>query len=773
MGRPRGSRRPRRSTSSREPRPRPSSSTSASRSPGSGCGSPRPPGPLLELGAIALDGIAVHLYGEATAVGLGGGVQAAAERAGRGAGRWRRRQRHGELARQRRGRGRRQQPSDLLAEPVDPEAPRPEQGSRSASAPAIRPGRGGSSSSASSVRSTSSGSASTPSKPDGKVTRISLLFSGSVSLFGLTAAVDQLSLNWNGGDVLVDQQLVGRPDGPRRQRRHGRGLARRRPAQERRRPTASCRTSACWSAGSRPTACRCSAATPATRPGHASFFVFGAVNGPIGGPPAFFLTGIGGGLGINRGLVIPTDLVEFGDYPFIQALDPAAAARRPDGRAASSSTPTSRTQPGNFWFAAGHQLQLASPWSTASRSSPWRSATASRSTCSASPGWRCRARGRAGVDRARPARALLHQRGRLLDPGAAHRQLVAALRGHPTHRRLRVRSSGGRARCRAVRADAWAATTPTSTATATRRAAARARVADQRRHRDQGRVVLRAHLRGADGRHSASRSASTSGGCGPSIEFGADGIVYFDPFWFDVRAYCRISAGIDIDLGLFSISLSLTLGRVDPRVGPDFAGEVRFEIGPCDGADLLRPPAATAPARRSTGRRSSPSTSRTPGSNRPAPSAGSPAAGTLPTSTGGGQGAPSADGSAELPFRVFAEFEVSFTSTIPVLTIAVGAATQADARPCSPTALRSAWAWRRWARGTLTSTLAVGAARTLGRAPGSGRRGIAKLAANLTAGSAGGRRFADHDGRVPDRRVGSAEGAGPGRQARRCPPATS
>ena len=31
-----------------------------------------------------------------------------------------------------------------------------------------------------------------------------------------------------------------------------------------------------------------------------AFFAVGAVNGPIGGPPAFFLTGIGGGFGINR-----------------------------------------------------------------------------------------------------------------------------------------------------------------------------------------------------------------------------------------------------------------------------------------------------------------------------------------------------------------------------------------------------------------------------------------------------------------------------------------
>ncbi|HSV22226.1 MAG TPA: DUF6603 domain-containing protein, partial [Xanthobacteraceae bacterium] len=42
-----------------------------------------------------------------------------------------------------------------------------------------------------------------------------------------------------------------------------------------------------------------------------AFFAFGAINGPIGGPPAFFLTGIGGGLGINRDLIFPSDLSRF------------------------------------------------------------------------------------------------------------------------------------------------------------------------------------------------------------------------------------------------------------------------------------------------------------------------------------------------------------------------------------------------------------------------------------------------------------------------------
>ena len=65
-----------------------------------------------------------------------------------------------------------------------------------------------------------------------------------------------------------------------------------------------------------------------------AFFAVGAVNGPIGGPPAFFLTGIGGGFGINRRLVVPTDLSKFGDYPLIQALDIAAKPQDPMDAAA-------------------------------------------------------------------------------------------------------------------------------------------------------------------------------------------------------------------------------------------------------------------------------------------------------------------------------------------------------------------------------------------------------------------------------------------------------
>ena len=106
---------------------------------------------------------------------------------------------------------------------------------------------------------------------------------------------------------------------------------------------------------------------------YSALFLFGAVNGPIGGPPAFYVTGIGGGFGANRDLVVPGDLSQFGTYPLVRALDPGARAGDPfteleqarevfpDG-AASSGSP-----PGLF----------TSSWSTASSWSRCPSATAS------------------------------------------------------------------------------------------------------------------------------------------------------------------------------------------------------------------------------------------------------------------------------------------------------------------------------------------------------------------------------------------------------------
>jgi len=148
--------------------------------------------------------------------------------------------------------------------------------------------------------------------------------------------------------------------------------------------------------------------------------------------------------------------------------------------------------------------------------------------------------------------------------------------------------------------------------------------------------------------------------------------VYFDPFWFEVSAYARISAGIELDLGFFSISLSISLGATIKVWGPDFAGRVEFEIGPC-----------TIPVSFGSERKVAPELLRWDKFRAKYLEDGGTAAralssitgkGSLPTSTGGATGAPSADGSAALPFQVFAEFEITFTTTIPTSTFDVGTA---------------------------------------------------------------------------------------------------
>ncbi|MEO7132380.1 MAG: DUF6603 domain-containing protein, partial [Dermatophilaceae bacterium] len=123
---------------------------------------------------------------------------------------------------------------------------------------------------------------------NGRVVKISLLFTGQVSLFGLTAAVDSLSINWNGGDILAlaswSVDLAGLAISAEMA---GLSLA-----------GGLLKTESSGSVSyvgmlvGRFAAYGLSVFGGYTNDhGNASFFVFGAVNGPIGGPPAFFITG--------------------------------------------------------------------------------------------------------------------------------------------------------------------------------------------------------------------------------------------------------------------------------------------------------------------------------------------------------------------------------------------------------------------------------------------------------------------------------------------------
>jgi len=67
------------------------------------------------------------------------------------------------------------------------------------------------------------------------------------------------------------------------------------------------------------------------------------------------------------------------------------------------------------------------------------------------------------------------------------------------------------------------------------------------------------------------------------LTFGAHGIVFFDPFHYDVKAYVRIRAGVTIDTWLFGvITISVSLGARIHVEGPDFRGKVTFDVGPVE-----------------------------------------------------------------------------------------------------------------------------------------------------------------------------------------------
>ena len=94
-------------------------------------------------------------------------------------------------------------------------------------------------------------------------------------------------------------------------------------------------------------------ANPTTPAGtsFASFFAFGVLHAPIGGPPAFFITGIGVGFGINRELR-PPDIATLNSHPFMLALRASGPAPEPMKQLSDMRSLVPPAQ-GTYWVAAG------------------------------------------------------------------------------------------------------------------------------------------------------------------------------------------------------------------------------------------------------------------------------------------------------------------------------------------------------------------------------------------------------------------------------------
>jgi thiamine phosphate synthase YjbQ (UPF0047 family) len=85
---------------------------------------------------------------------------------------------------------------------------------------------------------------------------------------------------------------------------------------------------------------------------YTSLFIFVSLPIPLGGPPCFFVTGLGGGAGFNRQLLPPTNVEEVPQFFLVRAIDEPTFGNDPMGALLKTSqwVPPKR---GAFWFAAG------------------------------------------------------------------------------------------------------------------------------------------------------------------------------------------------------------------------------------------------------------------------------------------------------------------------------------------------------------------------------------------------------------------------------------
>lgn len=94
-------------------------------------------------------------------------------------------------------------------------------------------------------------------------------------------------------------------------------------------------------------------AVPDSHERYTSAFVFGALSAPIGGPPVFFVTGVGAGVGINRQLIIPADMAEVERFPLLDAMTPGSSLAQDPMGALDRIAATFPPARGAFWLAAG------------------------------------------------------------------------------------------------------------------------------------------------------------------------------------------------------------------------------------------------------------------------------------------------------------------------------------------------------------------------------------------------------------------------------------
>ena len=504
---------------------------------------------------------------------------------------------------------------------------------------------------------------------DGTVTGISLLFDARVSLFGLSAEVDQLGLHWLGGEVFdlenwaVDLQGLG-VSGDFSGLSISGGLL---------------KTNIDGNIGYVGMLMGRFGVYGLSLfggynddKGLPSFFVFGAIQGPIGGPPAFFLTGLGGGLGIKRGLRVPDDLSKFGEYPFIKALDPAAPASENPLAELRELAEYFPPEPGNFWFAAGISFTSFSLVDGIAVLS-----------VSIGDGLDINLFGLARMALPRPQAPLVSIELGLLARFSSSEGLFliqAQLTDNSWLLYPEVRLTGGFAFAtwwKGENAGQFVLTLGGYHPSFSRngypivpRLGLEWRVSNSIVIKGGSYFALtsEALMAGVEIEVSADFGFAWA-----RISFGANAIVYFDPFYFMADAYARIAAGIKIKTFFGTIRISISIGARIEVEGPKFHGKAVIEVGPCD----IKVRFGNSSSIRGAYMDWSgfvPKYLEESSTGRARAISGISGKGSLPAATDGDTSAPSSDGSVERPYQVFAEFEISFVTTVPVTHLDFGSA---------------------------------------------------------------------------------------------------
>ena len=310
---------------------------------------------------------------------------------------------------------------------------------------------------------------------------------------------------------------------------------------------------------------------------YTSLFVVAGITAPIGGPPAFFVTGLGGGAGHYWQLVLLATLVDdFPSYPPVAAIDPHSTLASDPQHALDELSAAFPPQRGNFWFAAGLSFtSFAGP--DGHRRGRSSSATGSRWRCSGWAGWRCRPptrRWSRSSWRCRPGSPPARARSSWLPSSTQNSWILtsdcrltggfayASFFGTNPNAGQFVLSIGGYHP--SFHHDGYPSVPRVGYIWS---------VASALTISGQSYFALTSEAIMAGTWFTA---ALDLGFLWASLTLGVDAIVYFDPFQFSADGYASIAAGvtIDIDLGWFGsieVSLSFHLGATVHVQGPTSA----------------------------------------------------------------------------------------------------------------------------------------------------------------------------------------------------------